>query len=289
MAALGGRLAGVPTIVGEETAQPTTRRWRGHLYYRLLTMLTHKMVAVSPAVAEYLTRSLFIPPGKVQLVLNGVHEPPAASAGELARVRNQLSLHGDELVIGVVGRLKSPAYDPPDSHQRVADAIDELAILIREIPNARLLVVGDGPDRERLVERAAVQGVGHAAIFAGYQGQTRPFFEVMDVLAHPAGSEAFGLVLVEAMFAGLPVVATNVGGIPSVVEDGRTAFLIPPRRPDLLADRLLQLLRNPAQRIEMGEAGCARARERVGEKRYVEDVAALDENLIASRRRHGSA
>ena len=134
-----------------------------------------------------------------------------------------------------------------------------------------------------------MQGVGHAAIFAGYQGQTRPFFEVMDVLAHPAGSEAFGLVLVEAMFAGLPVVATNVGGIPSVVEDGRTAFLIPPRRPDLLADRLIQLLRNPAQRIEMGEAGCARARERFGEKRYVEDVAALYENLIASRRRHGSA
>ncbi len=281
MASLSGRLARVPIIIGEETSHPTTRRWRGHLYYRALTMLTDRMIAVSPVVADYLTRTIRVPSTKVRLIMNGVHEPAPASAEDIKRVRGQLSLSPENLVIGVVGRLKGPEGHPPDSNKRVSDAIDALAIIIREIPSIRLLVVGDGPDRRWLEQRAIQRGVGNAALFTGYQAQTRPFYEIMDVLAHPSSSEATPLVLIEAMFAQLPVVATNVGGIPYVVEDGRTAFLIPPANPQLLANRLLQLLRDPSLRARMGVAGQQRARLRFSEERYVREVGQFYDDLVA--------
>jgi glycosyltransferase involved in cell wall biosynthesis len=281
MAAVGGRLANVPIIVGEETADPKGRSWRGHVYYRLLCSLCHEVVAVSDVVATYLTRTLRVPRSKVRVIKNGVAEPEAATATELAAVRSQFGLTGNSIVIGTVGRLTSPRNHPPDSHKRIVDAIRAVKLLIREFPEVKLLVVGDGSDREWLEARAAQECVKDSVVFAGYHTRTRPYFECMDILVHPAASEAFGLVLVEAMFAQRPVVATNVGGIPEIVQDGQTGFLVPPYRPDIIAERIIQLLGDPALRARMGAAGLKRAREQFSEDRYVGDVAELYEELVA--------
>lgn len=278
MAAVAGRLARVPIIIGEETSDPAGRRWTGHLYYRLLASLTDQMVAVSPAVAHYLTADLHIAAGKVRTIHNGVYEPPPAGPNEVQRVREEFGLCPQSFVVGCVGRLV-------DSHKRISDAIVAMQLIRSTCPDARLLVIGDGPDRAMLENYATSLGVASTVVFAGFQPRTRPFFEVMDMLLHPAGSEAFGLVLVEAMYAGLPVVATNVGGIPAVVMDGRTGFLVRPRQPEELADRILQLQRDPALRKRMGAAGLEHAREQFSEERYVGEVRAMYEEL--SNRRLG--
>ena len=275
IAAVAGRLLRVPAIIGEETSDPKNRRWTGHLLYRFLAGLTHHMVAVSPAVREYLCETLRLPAGMVSVVNNGVDERPPANKQEVELVRERFGLRSQDFVIGTVGRLV-------DEHKRVSDLIRALALLqVRGMRNARLLVVGDGPDREGLSNLASALGVRESVHFTGYTADPQPFYAVMDVFALASAAEAFGLVLVEAMFASLPVIATRVGGIPGVVEDGRTGVLLPPYSPERFAEELSRLATDETVRREMGTRGQQRARAEFSADRYVTDVDRLYQRLTA--------
>lgn len=276
VAALAGRWAGVPVILGEETSDPVNRRWSGHLLYRGLAALTHHMVAVSPAVHDYLLSGIKLPSNKVTLVNNGVAEPAGATAEQKRHVREELGIQPGDFIIGSCGRLL-------DEHKRFSDLIPAFARVRQQFPNAKLLIVGEGPDEAMLRGLASQLGVSDHVLFAGYQGDTRPYYEIMDIFALASAHEAFGLVLVEAMFAGLPVVATRVGGIPTVVKQGETGFLVEPKAPAELAKRLLDLISNPSQRQSMGEMGLMRARAEFGAERYVRQFDELYQRLAAKR------
>ena len=278
-AALAGKIAGVPIIIGEETSEPAGRRWSGHLFLRALTTLTDRMIGVSPHVRDYLVNSLRIPSSKVVLVNNGVIESPSPTRDEVADLRRALGLRGGSFVIGTVGRLF-------DSHKKTSDVIRALPALLKEMPAARLLIVGEGPDQPMLESLATSLGVSEQVTFAGYQPHTRPFFELMDIFVHVPASEAFGLVLVEAMFARKPVVASSVGGIPTVVADGETGVLIPSGDPVRLSRELLRLAADPERRRAMGEAGFTKARAEFSQARYVDDIDRLYTQLVES---HGGA
>lgn len=275
IAAISGRLGGVPIIVGEETSDPTNRRWTGHALYRILAGLTHHMVAVSPVVREYLVQSLRIPAEKVSQINNGVAERSPVVDGAIEEIRSRFGLCSGNFVIGTVGRLVDP-------YKRVSDLIRALAVLHQKgASHTRLVVVGDGPDRNSLSDLAASLGVSESVMFAGYQEDPQPFYGVMDVFALASASEAFGLVLVEAMFAGLPVIATRVGGIPTVVEDGRTGVLVPPLAPERLAEAILMLANDETVCRDMGARGRERARAEFSAERYVSDVDRLYQRLLA--------
>ena len=124
-------------------------------------------------------------------------------------------------------------------------------------------------------------GVHESVHFAGYTADPQPFYAVMDVFALASAAEAFGLVLVEAMFASLPVIATRVGGIPGVVDDGRTGLLVPPFSPERFAEGLLRLATDETVRRDMGARGQQRARAEFSADRYVADVDRLYQRLIA--------
>lgn len=274
LAVVAGQLGRVPVIIGEETSDPVNRRIKGHLLYRLLAGLTHHMVGVSPAVVDYLVHQIHLPARKVSLINNGVQEKVPASADQIALVRTQFGVEGKDLVIGTVGRLF-------DSYKRVSDLIRALVLVRENFLNTHLLIVGDGPDRASLEQLASELGVKSFVHFAGYQSDPQPFYAVMDIFALASASEAFGLVLVEAMFAALPVVATRVGGIPSIVVEGETGALVAPFEPRQLADELLKLAANEARRHAMGERARERARAEFSAERYVSDVDRLYQRLLA--------
>ncbi len=285
IAAIAGKLAQVPIIIAEETITPAGRRWTGHLYYRLLTAIADQVVAISGAVADYLVGGIKLPRSKVRLITNGVAEPPAPSAAALKSVRKSLGLAPDTPVIGTVGRLASPKGQPPDAHKRIADAIVAMRLVLEQVPAARLVVVGEGPDRAFLEQIAAREGLGDAVTFAGFQSPVRPYLQCMDVLVHPSQTEGLPLALVEAMFASRPIVASDVAGSNEVVEDGVTGFLVPVRDPATLARRTIELLAKPELRARMGAAGLERARALFSEERYVREVAEFYEELAAKRGR----
>ena len=283
VATLAGRLARVPVIIAEEIITPVGRRLAGHLYFRLLTGLADQVVAISAAVRDYLIKTIRVPRSKVRLIYNGVAEPEAASAEDLRAVRSSLGLIEGAPVIGTLSRLAGPAGHPPDSHKRISDAIAAMKAVLQPFPDARLLIVGDGPDRSFLENYVRREGLDAAVIFAGFQQRVRPYLDCMDVLVHPAESEGLPLVLVEAMLASRPIVASNVPGSNEVVADGETGFLVPVRSPHALAERTIELLADPQLRANMGAAGLKRARELFSEDRYVREVANLYEELAPNR------
>jgi glycosyltransferase involved in cell wall biosynthesis len=106
----------------------------------------------------------------------------------------------------------------------------------------KLVVVGEGPERERVEAAALSLGLDACVVFAGHASDVRPFYALADVLALPSHSEGSPLVLLEAMAAGVPVVATSVGGVPEVATDGETALLVPPHDPAAMASALARVL-----------------------------------------------
>jgi glycosyltransferase involved in cell wall biosynthesis len=274
VATLVGRWTGVPVIIGEETSDPTNRRWTGNILYRGLASLTHQMVAVSPAVQDYLVNRIRLPQRKVTLINNGVANPGPTSVEQKRLLKQALGIKSDDFVIGSCGRLF-------DQYKRFSDLIQAFALVRKRIANAKLLIVGEGPDEAMLRNLAAQLGVTDGVLFAGYQGETRPYYDVMDIFALASANEAFGLVLVEAMYAKLPIVATRVGGIPSVVIDSKTGLLVEPKDPVALADRLLVLINSAELRTSMGQQGHERALAEFGAERYVREFDELYQRLAA--------
>lgn len=264
-------------ILGEETSDPVNRRWTGHLLYRLLCEMTHHLIGVSPAVRDYLVDKIRLPANKVTLINNGVAQAPPATAEQVHSVHEAYGLTTEHFVIGTVGRLF-------DHHKRVSDLIRALPLILAFCPDARLLIVGTGPEENMLREQAIALGVARQVLLAGYQVDPQPFYAVMDVFALASAYEAFGLVLVEAMLAGLPVVATRVGGIPTVVSAGETGFLVEPGQPPALADALLTLQRSAELRRALGQKGRARALAEFSADRYVREVDQLYQRLLSERR-----
>lgn len=267
LASISGRIARVPHVVLEETSDPQTRRWKGHLLCRTLAALADECVAVSPAVARYLTNTIYVPESKVTVIPNGVPRPPALAPEKAEALRRAYEITPDEFVIGSVGRMVD------DSTKRFSDLIRATRHLRDRGTLAKTLLVGDGPARPHLEQIAADEGVADTVIFAGFQERVADFYGLMHVFVLASAHEAFGLVIAEAMRCGLPVVATSVGGIPNIVVHGHTGLLVPPKSPAALARAIQTLLLDEEERKRLGANGKMRADKLFSSERYVADVA----------------
>jgi glycosyltransferase involved in cell wall biosynthesis len=150
--------------------------------------------------------------------------------------------------------------------------------------DAVLCMVGDGPDRPELERRAHELGVVRDTLFLGYQEHVAPFYAAFDALVLPSSNEGTPVSAIEALAAGRPVVATRVGGVPDVVEDGEDGFLVEPGATDALTDRLTQLARDPGLRNKMGQSGRKRVLPRYAVNRLVDDVDRLYRSLLEAAR-----
>lgn len=159
--------------------------------------------------------------------------------------RMSLGVGNDEFLVGTVGRLepvKGIEYFVAAAHRITENA-----------PGARCVVVGQGSEEEALRERA--QGVTPEVRFLGHRDDVPQLMAAFDVLVVPSVNEGMGRVVLEAGAAATPVVASDVGGVPDVVRDGETGFLVPPGDDVALAERVVELAKDPVRRQRMGEAG----------------------------------
>lgn len=221
-----------------------------------------RIIAVSDAVRRHL-ESQGISAQKIQVVHNGVdvteYQPIDSDIA-----KSSFGYMPSVPLFGVFGRLA------PEKGQRVA--IEAMFLVQEDLPEARLVIAGDGPERESLEACARVLGVADRVDFAGFVADVRGLMCACDVVIVPSLKEGFGLAAVEAMALKRPVVASATGGLPEVVVQGETGILVAPEDPKALAQALLDLARDSDMRARLGNNGRHRVEEHFNLSRQSERI-----------------
>jgi glycosyltransferase involved in cell wall biosynthesis len=217
--------------------------WKRRLVNPLLSRFDGTAVAVSHELREYMITARFAS-RRLEVIHNGIEAGRLPSADERAIARRHLGIHDSRFVAMTVARL-----DPVKDLVGMLDAFAKVRV---HLPEAKLVIVGDGPERERIEQRAAKADLKGSIVITGYRSNVRALLPAADAYACSSISEGVSITILEAMAAGLPVVATRVGGTPEVLPDGAGGTLVPARAPDKLAAALLALARDPGRRTLLG-------------------------------------
>jgi glycosyltransferase involved in cell wall biosynthesis len=229
---------------------------------RLLARRAARVITITEALRRFTVERVGIPAGKVTTIHYGLDDLPRRWADNPT-----VTLPAGARVLLAVARL---------TEQKGVDvAVRALALVRDRHPGAVLVVLGEGPARPEL-ERVAGGGV----YLLGRVGDVAAWYRRADVLVHPARWEGFGLALLEAMLAALPVVATRVSSIPEILVDGETGVLVPANDADALAAALDRLLADETLRAAYGEAGLRRARAEFSVERMARQTLQVYERAL---------
>jgi glycosyltransferase involved in cell wall biosynthesis len=238
---------------------------------RLLARRAVRIICITDSLAQFNVRRVGIPAHKLVVIHYGLDQLPSpwgpAGGPELPA--------GSRLLLAVSRLERQKGLDV---------AIEALALVRRRTPEAVLVVLGRGRLQEELLELAAAHGVADGVHLPGSVGDVSAWLRRAELLVHPARWEGFGLALLEAMLAGLPVVASRVSSIPEIVVDGGTGLLVPPDDAEGLAAALDLLLADSALRDSYGRAGLERARTEFSVARMADRTLEVYEEALASRR-----
>jgi len=244
------------------------------LVERALAPRTDVLVAVSPQVRDDLVAIGIAPADRFVVVRLGIDlEPRVDGAVDAAELRRRLGIGPERFVVGWFGRMTAV--------KRTPDLLAALAALRGRGVDAALLLVGDGTDREQLEWLAHERGLARHVYFLGYQQEVAPWYAVADVVALTSVNEGTPVTIIEALAAGRPVVATDVGGVSDVVRDGEDGFLVPSGDTSSLAERLARIAADPALGERLAASGRARVRERYSVARLIDDIDRLYRERLA--------
>jgi glycosyltransferase involved in cell wall biosynthesis len=243
---LAARRAGVPFVSTIHSTDPYRSKWYlGPLNWleRRSLKRSSKVICISEGVRNYTCQVTGLDPDLCEVVPNGIEMPEGNSLEDEKADR--------PFTMGAIGGLTGQK-----GHQILVEAMRFLG------DESRCLVAGRGPLRRQLEKQARMLGVADRVRFVGWVKDIGDFLTALDLFVVPSLVEGQSLAALEAMAAGLPVVASRVGGLPEVVEEGVTGLLVPPGHPLELKDAIRDLRDDPDRRHRMGEAG----RKRVGER-----------------------
>ncbi|RMF74120.1 MAG: glycosyltransferase [Acidobacteria bacterium] len=267
---LAVRWGGVRHVI--TTRRAIKERHPHHLRaYRWTNRLVTRIVANSEAVRRFTIERERVPPAKVVTIPNGI-EVERYAAGDRGRGRALLGLEPRDVVVGTIGSIK------PVKGQR--DLLEAMTPLLRARPELMLAIVGDAGSRYAadLRERIRAAGLGNRVVLPGVLRDVPDLLAAFDLFVLPSHSEGMSNALLEAMAAGRPIVATEVGGAAECLDGGAAGALVPARRPEALREAIAALLDSPARRAALGEA----ARRRAADEFSLDRMLARYEDLYRS-------
>jgi glycosyltransferase involved in cell wall biosynthesis len=267
---LNRRLKVVYTEHGRLSDAPPS--WKRRVINPVLSHFNGEIVAVSHELRDYMLTARFAA-RRVGVIHNGIEPGPAPSQGERLRARRVLGVDDRAFVVMAVARL-DPVKDFPT-------LVEAFAIVRRQLPQARLVIVGDGPERAQLEARVDALNLGPSVDIIGYRSGVRQLLPAADLYVSSSISEGISITILEAMAARLPVVATAVGGTPEVLPTAAEGgILVPSRDPGRLAAAIVSLERDPSARAAIAAAGRRRLESAFNLDRMVGDYVRTYRRLL---------
>jgi glycosyltransferase involved in cell wall biosynthesis len=239
--------------------------------------MADRLVTVCHAFARELASNAGVPIANISVQHNSIRPQPPTSQVEAEALRSKLGIGMDESIILALGRLSKEK-----AHVDLLAAFARLRETHREL-KCKLVIVGHGPERGTLETSARSKGINAAVIFTGQISDVQPFYAMADVFVLPSHSEGSPNVLLEAMAANLPIVATAVGGVPEIVESDESALLVPANDPQAMAAAIARVLGDPdfARRLTTNSAALVASRFTPGQ--YVRSLVEIFQGAINAR------
>ena len=236
------------------------------------------VVTVCNAFARELAEVTGVPPEKIRVQHNSIRPKSPPHSSDIEALRTRLGIAPDQQIILSIGRLSK--------EKAQADLIEAFKQLSRTHPDldCKLLIVGEGPERESLATMAQASGFADRIVFTGQVTAVSPYYAIASVFVLPSHSEGSPNVLLEAMAAHAPVVATEVGGVPEVVESDKSALLVPPKQPAMLAAAIARVLRNSDLAARLSATAAELIVENHAAEHYVEKIIGIYSRAISQRR-----
>ncbi len=272
-AILSGSAARVAT---EHLYLPTTPR-RAIWVRRTLDRFMDRTVAVSAAIGEVLADRFHAPPDRLAVIRNGIAPPQAPDPSAVRTLRRELLAGRDGKIALVVAQLVLQK-----GHATLIGAM-------RDVPDVVAVFAGSGPERDHLVHEAAAAGVTDRVRFLGHRADIPALMEAADVVVLPSLAEGLPLAIMEAFALGRPVVASSVGGVPELIEDGVTGRLVGAGDASGLADSMRGVLDDPTAAARLGSAAADRYASSFTAERMVAETEALYDGLRGEHARPGPA
>jgi glycosyltransferase involved in cell wall biosynthesis len=273
LAAAASKVSGVPYV--------TTCHgyFKSHMGRSIAPLWGRRTIAISRPVIDHLTQDLGIPAERIELVPNGIDVGVfrSISVDDRDTLRKKWRL-GAGPVIGMIARLSDVK-----GHVYLIDAMAEVK---KSYPDVKCLLLGDGPLEEALKDRAASRGVGDVVFFYPVVNRTAEVLGLFDIFVVPSVSEGLGLSAMEAMAAGLPVVASSVGGLLDLIKDGETGRLVPSKDPTALAGAIKDLLADRVAASRMGERAQAFIAANFSVEKMVAGTVGVYEKVVGKSREY---
>ena len=243
-----GRLYGLLATIGTKARIITTNHnWIGSSFIvtcfesldAFYIRFFPKIIAVSPEVHELMSRYQ-IPDKRIEVVINGIDMNEfRKNKAQGHMIRKEFDIDRNSKLIGTFGRIS------PEKGQKYF--VDAAVRVLKAFPEAQFLVVGDGFNEKEIKEYTARLGIANRLIFAGFRKDISKFYSALDLFVLPSIREGTPMVLLEAMSAGVPVVATQVGGVGHIIQNGENGLLVSPANSIELGAAIVRLLRNPTE------------------------------------------
>jgi glycosyltransferase involved in cell wall biosynthesis len=252
----------------------TSENHRISLYNRLDAWVLRRadaVVAMSRAMAEQLTAG-GVPVDRVHVIHNAIDPAEYSVFSNGSSWRRRWGISPDEMVIGVIGRLS------PEKGQQIF--LEAFQGVIEQGPNRRAVIVGDGPEKERLVQLVRRLGLDNQVLFTGHDCHIEELYPALDLLVIPSLSEGLPNVLLEGLLYGKPVVATEVGGIPEILKPAGSGWLVPPDDVSALENAMLEALQDAGRRTSSGSAGLDYVRRHCNPQHRAESVSRIYRRIL---------
>ncbi len=279
---LAARTLGIPAVATLHTLdshEPTSRAyWRDKLCNWVMRNSASRIFCVSDSARHFHIEHSGLIPEKLVTLYNGIELPGFENRRNAGlRIRQELAIPETARLLVTLAVLR------PD--KGIQNFLRAFPKILEGVPEAHYLVVGDGPHRGTLEDISRNLGLDDRVVFTGRRDDVGQVLSAADLFVHPTLKDALPTVLAEAMACGLPLIASNVGGVPEMAFHGRNALLVTPGDPDALAEACLKILRDPALAERLRKSGQEIVRELFDIEKQADKLAAFYDDLIASAAR----